>query len=180
MECDESFSEQNPSSVRTEGSASDGPLSVTSSLYNETSNDSVKYDEHDEYSHSIKPRTYGRTVSSDNATSDVIDDASNDVNENENDESARHEEYSYPVTQRRPRTRENFPTDVIDDVSTDVTENENDDNDESDNYDENYDESTYEAADDAGDDGLGYQQGTLSAKNHLLGQDGQLVVLWTR
>ncbi|KAK3735384.1 hypothetical protein QZH41_008714 [Actinostola sp. cb2023] len=38
-ECDELFSEQNPSSIRTEGSASDCPLSVASSFHNDTSND---------------------------------------------------------------------------------------------------------------------------------------------
>ncbi|XP_031572014.1 GON-4-like protein [Actinia tenebrosa] len=164
MECDESSYEQNPSSVRTDGSASDGPLSVASSLINETSNDSLKYEERDEYSRSNKLLIHQRTTSTD----DVIDDISNDVNESEND---------YSVRQEIPKTSKNFSSDAFDDVSTDVMENENDDNEDSDNY----DEMTYEGAEDEKGNGTDLMEDrVISARNHLLGQDGRLIVLWTR
>lgn len=169
MEYDESSYDQNPSSVRTEWSASDGPLSVASSLNNETSNDSLKYEDRDESSRSNKLLIHKRTISTD----DVIDDISNDVNDSENDD-VRHDEYSYSMMHGRPKTSENFLSDAVDDVSTDVTENENDDNEDSDNY----DEMTYEGTEGDGTDLM--EQGVISARNHSLGQDGRLIVLWTR
>ena len=160
---DEPSYEHNPSSVRTEGSASDGPLSVGSSLCNEASNDSLRCEERDEFSRSNKLLARQRTISTD----DVIDD----IGYNE-----RHDQYSYSVRQGRPKTNENFASDAVDDVSTDVTENENDENEDSDNY----DESAYEGTEDERGDGTDDQHGVISARNHLLGQDGRLIVLWTR